>query len=979
MKKGVISSDVNEIPSTAKWSPCWPSTEKADISACSFNGANNVCFNSSTVFLYLASTQKVCAFERECVEGKVINEDCNCEPTPESCEIVPECQLPLSINLPESTCPEERRPMLPDHLCSVIHPGPNCDRAGFDVTLPFVIDSTKKYRPVAGLNILWKPVVSREMAIVRAADRSGMFDSNGDKEYCKVLGSDVCYRPESGNRPYRSVLRSATIPYQVQGNCSYPVYCYGSKTFRVFQHKISQHTETCKDCKATCEKDNLHMILAMHGLKDIKICGKYNCKVINTTDMVHEWKRDFHSKVNDDRLHIVAHTEDRSHSWEAYADCPVQDVCSALDCYFCADYVLNPSCYNYLTWWILAMMVWMLIVALGMMVMSIKPLFLLGRMVVRGCFFSLRWLLLVVIFIYSFCAGKVREGKRQVDEAVLKSVEVTPTRTAKFRESPNVSPARGPIRMNDERFLRLLGRRKQLLSAPEEGRGLILLMLVLNLLGSSKAVAPCSSSDMLAVPSEMCELAGGKAACSVSTNLHIKLYSYDQTSCGYLLGPEGSILGQIQVTPLSISMRCEKESLYFSREVKLSFDTTYYCPGSHDCDDKWCKNFDNKTSVEGWGAVIGPVRAFCKFGESCASHGCFFCTRPTCHPFRYYPAVQNKLTYEMFRCAKWTPVAKVSVFYKSEDGEAMTTVELIHGQKQAISSGLEVELELSLNEHLPILSRDFVTDGHRLASTQVSPPGSPVAGQIGQLQCASREEAEDMGRCQMAPNACVCGIEFDGGSCDCSNVFIEPLFSGPERLPIKIDNYHIETERGRVYLKTPAYGSGRILARVKGRVVGFTETAHKCHLGVSKVSGCYSCLRGASLSYKCVSTDSFSTIMNCGAFKTVILCDPSASVKEVAVRVETLAGDFKCKVPCSSNEESVSGVFTHISHPELNDASHIQLIPPPAEGYTPTWLPGWSTLFTTKFISVAASLVIAGFVTTMVLKIIWLAAMKKIA
>lgn len=460
----------------------------------------------------------------------------------------------------------------------------------------------------------------------------------------------------------------------------------------------------------------------------------------------------------------------------------------------------------------------------------------------------------------------------------------------------------------------------------------IYMLLFLLLLVPNKSVVaedPCAISSITTQPTEDCTLEQDRLHCKIATNMRIPLISFDQTSCGYSRADDGTILYRIEVTPVEVAYRCSKESLYFSREVELTFNTQEHCPGAGQCDETWCLGVDNTTKVDGWDSVDAPMVQFCKFGESCAAHGCFYCTRPTCHPIRYYPKPMNDKIYEVFRCGLWEPYAKMIVKIGNNKEDLGTKIMLKDTQNMILDSQTTINLELQSKDVVPSLSKTFLTDGKFYASVETSPPGQPTTGNIGQLQCQTLAIAKDFKKCTMAKDVCKCVVEFTGAGCDCVDVSMDKALNGPDHLPLSILNHRLELQDGEVVLKTPAYGSGFINVKVQGRISVLSEHKHHCILEIIRIEGCYNCLPGAGLVYQCISDEKFSTMLDCGDVKTIIHCGPSSAEKVVKVQLSTQLVTLSCSAQCSKTAKTASGTLEYISHPELSDASHMQLIPPP--------------------------------------------------
>jgi len=944
---------LDKWPAGLIWSKCPNNLDTlSPVRTCSASYGTNICLPHSSLFYRYKQNglSYICAKEIICKEGEVLSEECLCIPKDGiDCYHQDGCQVPLVWHIPKGTFTDEDWKNLEPQHCSIGRPKEGCGKEGHYLNIHFVIDHEGKKHLVKDLNIMWKQVTTIDKSYLHQSDDAySINDFNGDEAYCKQHENfETCYKNMSSDKPYRGALYISEIPYLRSRTSSTPVYCFGDEKYLVFKSESIIKTSNCEKCSATCSKDIFTIMATFPGEKNINICGIYNCKIQISNDELIVVPRDFHSKVIDNRIIIDVVATDKSYTWKHEIQCETYDLCDAVDCFFCWDYLSNYKCYSPWAWACVVVVAYLLITILAGLCIIVTPIYNLIKFL---GFCSCR----IFCWAYKFSfwtLGKTKKSTVSIFNKVNKQIDddlKTPlmnsqeaiemellqqARDHKHTPPHNPPPTRN-VRKDDPAVRRLMmsvdtsRRCVPIGGVATRHQTLMILGLIFLSFGKCSAEAPCSISEITTLESESCSMREGKLDCKMSTIVKVPLVSYDQTSCAYVKANDGTVLSMIQITPISISYKCLKESLYFTREAKMTFKTLERCPGAGPCTVEWCQGLNKNTKVDGWDNVQAPYDQFCKFGEACAAHGCWYCHQPTCHPIRYYPITQDKKVYEIFRCSIWEPSALFHVRHSIGQELIESKIELKNGQTKEVSAKLSVTLNLVTNGIVPVLNKFFITDGVRYAFGDFSGPGSPVSGTIGQIQCSSMDEAHDFSKCTMAADICKCNVQFDGANCDCSEVMIDSLFNGPDHLPTGILNYQLDVMRSDIYLKTPAYGSGYVTLRVSGKVSALSEHKHTCTFSLMSVKGCYNCLKGASIEYSCTSTETYTTVMDCGDTKTVVSCNPESKTKIVKHQLNTRIISLACKVPCSKEESKTSGILEYISHPELEDASHIQLIPP---------------------------------------------------
>lgn len=867
-----------------------------------------------------------CSREVICSPGEYLADDCTCALLIKDCyHEAQNCRVPKLTKLGSGTCTEKDWKANEPQFCSIGSPGEGCNPIGVMRELAYVVDSTGKSRWITDLNIEEALIYDKSESFIQDKHVSLSGPVRGNSAYCDHF-KDLpnCYASiASENSPYRIFRSNGAIPHIHLDTCSSPVYCYGYKTTLVYTHKTTELKSSCSGCVVSCHNTGVHIVTNLEGKSHIQVCGRAECQMLDTNSKILDLPRSFHSRTTDERIRVTIHSEDRLVSYDNFTACPVVPVCEAIDCTFCSDHLLNPTCYSKLDWVLTLVFLYVLMVLTGLALTCAIPIF---RVLWNLVSFMIKLFWKMTKMMLRMSGRAAGRAKQFADDD---SIELRP---ASIVREPLINSR--PARQN-----------KAGIRLPA---GLVIIMILLPLVVCK---APCSSVVVDTVMTESCTLKGDSYHCSISSINEVPLISYDQTTCLMYLTPGGQTLGQLQITPLDISFKCSKQALYHTRDFEMLSDHVVRCPRSGPCTEDWCHSVTTDTDVPDLPKISYPSHQSCKLGEACWGNGCFFCTS-SCHVIRYYARPKTDTIYELYSCPKWDPSGSFHFLWESTSGNTETTISLIHGETKSISSDMSVTLDVNIQSKLPILSKTFISDGRRVALSDSSFAGQPVAGQLGQVQCHSAEKASKLQSCTMAPNICVCRPEQSDDGCDCSQVFIDRIFSSSAVLPVNVENHHIEMNRDTPYLKTPAFGSGHIKVRSSMKLIGTAVPAESCSVNLIKISGCYSCVSGARLSYSCSTEKHHTVVASCyGDIHLILECDNSGVEREVRFQSPTPLITLQCTTACSKMGFSLSGTLVRMAQPDLSGQGHINLVPGAAKEGAIEWLRqcwsllGWFNMF----------------------------------
>lgn len=807
------------------------------------------------------------------------------------------CYVNKMKTMPKPNCDTIDWDHFKPKACSIDEKGEGCDAVGQLRSVAYVIDNGGELRYLQSLNIENAVTVDIDESFVQDFHWKAPGPVWGNSEYCRHNAQiPDCLHHDSGTGPFRIFRHNTQVPFLKLGKCSIPVYCYGFEDRLVYDYQQTNEVKECAGCSATCSESGYHIIMPIKGKTITHICGRSGCDTYDQNSDVIDAKRSFHSKVFDDRLSVDCISEDRLTVYKTFMDCPLVEICTALDCWFCSDHWLNPSCYKFYDWIVVLLVAYFFVLILSSSSIIILP--------ILWSLISLSKIVLKLIYkLLKACCGKLKtKTERVVKYANTDDAEAQTRKPIVRATNPNRSPA--------VRYTPI-------------GTGAFICTLLLT---GAWGKQPCSNVIVTNIDVESCQIIGSQYECKPNSLVEVPIVSYDMAVCLAYLSPNGHIIGELQITPMDVSFKCQKRDLYWTRDYEMKYDHVTRCPHAGQCSEDWCMAVKTGTDVEGLSDLSYPHVQFCKLGSACAGHGCFFCTN-SCHTIRYYAYPLTNVNYQLYNCPRWDPSSVVHFLWETSGVEEETVNSLTHGQSIEIFQGITVTLDLEIQTKLPVLSKTFITDGHRTAMVDASHAGQPVTGEVGQIQCETPMKAKKSD-CNMAPNVCVCNPDGDDDTCDCSQIYISKVFDHENTLPASIGDARIELNRDVPYLKSPAIGSGKIMIRSGKTLRGPAVAPQKCLVDPKGLTGCYSCLSGANISYTCMTDKPMTTMMRCSNDIYITLqCGASGIVSYSQFQYILPLVDLTCTVPCSKDSIKLTGSLKHVSLPAINGGSHISLGP----------------------------------------------------
>uniref|UniRef100_A0A183F5L8 Integrase_H2C2 domain-containing protein n=1 Tax=Heligmosomoides polygyrus TaxID=6339 RepID=A0A183F5L8_HELPZ len=323
-------------------------------------------------------------------------------------------------------------------------------------------------------------------------------------------------------------------------------------------------------------------------------------------------------------------------------------------------------------------------------------------------------------------------------------------------------------------------RRFNALPAPrpaQDARLAAALAIIMFPLQIPSSASSCQQLNILEHHSTVCRTTNGMKVCSIVLSEVMKISTFKQEAC-LRLTHNSTLAANVKIRWKGLYLRCNQETMYFTRSADLKVLTSKRCPHMGSCSGLKCAAVNSSSLIpELEEANRYPGRTGCL--ESCGGPGCdCFYLSSGCLFFRVFATPKTRKIYEIFRCVRWTEQVKLEVEIENGNGRRGKQ----HFVVQTIPN-VPVELpqfkitltSLSLPP-TPALASTFITDGIDTAiwKTRLSPV----------LHCGSRSKAQAM-NCTLH-DKCKCTGAESTVNCDCAPLNIEEEFAQISlKVPVK--------------------------------------------------------------------------------------------------------------------------------------------------------------------------------------------------
>ncbi|RCN31875.1 hypothetical protein ANCCAN_22331 [Ancylostoma caninum] len=515
---------------------------------------------------------------------------------------------------------------------------------------------------------------------------------------------------------------------------------------------------------ATKPSTNMHITCTNNGVlvsttanHSFQICADNHCEFHVALKNPYLVKFPAHSTLHDHVIMLKWNTEGQLSTMTTV--CPALDFCENLDCWFCIPVLLNPECWPMGALFLAMLLLYLAVATLYLLLyvpMTIgKPI----RLLLQGA---------ATILLFFICnLGKLclilfrRVGSRR-----------RPTRSERFAAA----------------------------------------LAVVACLASQYHVwaTACQHVNVFEHHATLCTTSNGQERCQVALTELLKINTFHREAC-LRLTHNSTLVANIRVRWKGLYLRCEQETIYFTRATSLHVMDSKRCPHMGSCVNGKCADVSTSSLIP----ELHPANQFTgRTGclESCGGLGCD-CFYPSSGRlfYRIYAVPRSPTVYEAFRCLRWSEQVKLEVTIDTTHPfkASHRFVETAAPNIPIILPSLRVTMTSLSLPPIPSLNTDFITDGHdtSLWTSTLKP----------HLLCISKENATSA-QCAFTEDW-QCDAAESKVKCHCSGFPIEREFSKVERkLPLKTASWELSQRHDHTIIaKIPSMVSAEF-------VINFNDT-----------------------------------------------------------------------------------------------------------------------------------------------------------
>lgn len=533
--------------------------------------------------------------------------------------------------------------------------------------------------------------------------------------------------------------------------------------------------------------------------------------------------------------------------------CPETPICDLVKCFLCKDKWVALECFDFIEWLILLS----LLSTLSMFIFLLIRYYVVLYILIINIRFMLSIVFRIVKFLFrcttrpfisrndslnlniALSKRSLNESKVDFNEIIIKKDDdhvggnLTMDRKSKLNKILNP-------RSLESRF-----------SGSGNGSGLSLAIIcfaIVNIPGV-RMEADCSRISYMSVPSSNCR-DEGNIKCSIQDSYRISIAPTGQLACLNVKKDDNLELFNLFIKTNSISLKCNKEILYYVPKWSGICNSVKYCHGvfsSPHCDEKTCNNFPKDFMVEELRDKQDHMGvSLCSRQCGCVSCGCFDC-RESCVYATASSLNVEKKAWEVFKCSSWSLYTELNIHILSIHSNFSETFDLFPGITRSYH-GIDMTLIGSILPPNEIMEKCFMMTEDKISMVTCNQKGELIKGKIGEVQCPTRNAALDMNK-NCIFNSEVIQVHPKSDSADCMFYQQDPqrAFS-MDPLPLILNNMELKHNKlGDPLIRLTQDSSSELQLDFRTTEVTIKRSQSKCAVSFIKLTGCYSCDKGAEI------------------------------------------------------------------------------------------------------------------------------------
>ncbi|KHJ88460.1 integrase core domain protein [Oesophagostomum dentatum] len=536
--------------------------------------------------------------------------------------------------------------------------------------------------------------------------------------------------------------------------------------------------------------------------------------------------------------HVAMKYSERNKTQALHQVCPPSPFCEQITCNFCSAMISNPECWPKIAIGVTAVLVYVVIITSFVTALMIRKLLRLTRT-------------LLVNIWNSLCYGNRKDTRHNSEAVPLLEID---------NQRRN--------RWNASTIIRVLTIVTACITVTKQCQQTIIV---------PTTVSQCNNEDK---------------NCSSHKMVLAKLNPMQPEMCLKL--KHGITLSHfLKITLMEVVLRCRRETLYFTRNTEVHVKHSKRCPHMGTCTGAKCAKITPETLVEEL-EEANNFTGITYCSESCGGLGCS-CGFPSsgCLFYRIYHVPTDGNIYQVFSCPTWFETVKVK--YQEFKGNRKTISSVLELKPNAIKHFGSTTLEVTSLSRSPleILGKRFISNNDATAyiHDETSFSYACVGNPAGNLTCNIKD-------------TCTCNPAEDSVNCYCSQNNVTQFMKLSNSLPIPIPNgvirtegiNHIPTVRSQDTSAEIAIVFDASVNAVNQEIIEFT-----CNIIPEEITGCYSCMKGATANVICFSNEPKTTAqVSCSSQEFTLLCSPRGTRNEIKLFFNAAKVNEQCAALCGS-------------------------------------------------------------------------------
>uniref|UniRef100_A0A914LLL5 Integrase catalytic domain-containing protein n=1 Tax=Meloidogyne incognita TaxID=6306 RepID=A0A914LLL5_MELIC len=563
--------------------------------------------------------------------------------------------------------------------------------------------------------------------------------------------------------------------------------------------------KSCSICLIHCTLTGV-MVFGPIGNQKMEICCDDMCVIRNN---VQKLSYELPTEMLLTDYHCVANFWKSSREmFSTEMTCPALNECLLMDCTFCIDLLVNPSCNPSM-----ASVLWAVITLT---------------------------ILIGVCTLLTFCRS-CHQNFRMI--VAIGRMGCQCWRWMKRKTAYTRARARETIR-NKKESLRIRGRQWR-----REGFAKVTRLVTIMILIGAVPGGNASQTISIMSKSETCHRGQTGIHCVVNQATTLTLLPAGQSNTLMIRDEHGIVLGTLTIILNALTVECVAKSEGWLRSYKVESSSNFRCPraANSSCFSNFCGQVKPDDKIWELKEVNHlPGHTFCADSLGSWAKGCALWPANGCLFYRFYGQPVSKTIFEKISCPTWKfrIQAQLKLERNSIEGEVHSTDVFLHPGMKFEWHNVTVTPLMVAVPPAPVLNSNFIHSNGAVA----------LVGNLNDdLHCESEQQALDF-NCSLAGTACTsCSPDHETGTigCSCRDLSLEEILEDPQqRLPLPVGHFHLKNENTRIFADT-GYSPVQLNVEMKNVEMVLQLKDSKCWLEVTNFTGCYKCLTGAQLLYRC--------------------------------------------------------------------------------------------------------------------------------